>query len=76
MAHAAVQPDGSFVFAPFAADRNTRLRVSLSGDPRIAPAQLSVTVDPRVSSRRAASGGGARASRFAFAMHRWRAAPR
>jgi hypothetical protein len=48
VAHAAVQPDGSFVFAPLATDRNTRLRVSLSGDPGIAPAQLSVTVDPRV----------------------------
>jgi hypothetical protein len=48
VARSTVQPDGSFVFAPLAADRNTRLRVSASGDPQTEPAQLSVTVDPRV----------------------------
>ena len=36
------------MFAPLAADRNTRLRVSASGDPNTEPARLSVTVDPRV----------------------------
>ncbi len=46
--HTTVEGDGSFVFAPLAAEGNTRLRVSVSGDSQTEPAQLSVTVDPRV----------------------------
>ena len=69
LARAMTAADGSFSLPVAGAERNTRLRVVLEGQPSIASAPALLTVDPAVSVAARALGPGTHAADSAHAAH-------